>query len=212
MGLSSLPRSLTGQPVFKTMKNMMDAKVGKRSNAKAIVGVGWYNMLRRKHGREQILAMTVGQLVELKAKLDADLKACGIDADAHDGDVQRAISEAGNAIKAKVVKKKRRRRRNAKVRHVESDRRIWFLGKDGQPRSLFYVRYIKSPEWKAVRARVISERGSTCSGCMRKFPPYQLQCHHLTYERLGRELDSDLELLCVDCHERHHGRQFTSGN
>jgi hypothetical protein len=28
-----------------------------------------------------------------------------------------------------------------------------------------------------------------------------LQLHHLTYDRLGCELDSDLKVVCVVCHE-----------
>jgi hypothetical protein len=31
-----------------------------------------------------------------------------------------------------------------------------------------------------------------------------LEVHHRTYERLGRERDADLEVLCGDCHEVHH--------
>jgi hypothetical protein len=31
---------------------------------------------------------------------------------------------------------------------------------------------------------------------------YSLELHHKTYERLGRELISDLEVLCKGCHEQ----------
>lgn len=30
--------------------------------------------------------------------------------------------------------------------------------------------------------------------------------HHKTYARIGNEYDEDLELLCMFCHDRKHGR------
>lgn len=34
---------------------------------------------------------------------------------------------------------------------------------------------------------------------------YRLEVHHLTYERLGREADDDLIVLCPSCHREQHG-------
>ncbi len=31
-----------------------------------------------------------------------------------------------------------------------------------------------------------------------------MYCHHLTYERIGQELASDLVALCTACHDRAH--------
>ena len=41
-------------------------------------------------------------------------------------------------------------------------------------------------------------RGARCERCGH---PHSLELHHKTYERLGRELTSDLEVLCRRCHE-----------
>src|SRR4051812_24840716 len=40
--------------------------------------------------------------------------------------------------------------------------------------------------------------------CARCPQTNSLQLHHKTYERLGRELDADLELLCKRCHHKLH--------
>jgi hypothetical protein len=40
--------------------------------------------------------------------------------------------------------------------------------------------------------------------CQRCQARQDLQVHHKTYERLGRERDDDLEVLCDSCHHGHH--------
>lgn len=41
----------------------------------------------------------------------------------------------------------------------------------------------------------------TCQRCKEKLPPGALDVHHLTYERLGNERPSDLQVLCRSkCH------------
>ncbi len=61
-----------------------------------------------------------------------------------------------------------------------------------------YRSAICSKHWRELRARVLSERGAACEGCGES--GCRLELHHETYARLGRELDSDVRLLCVDCH------------
>jgi hypothetical protein len=62
-----------------------------------------------------------------------------------------------------------------------------------------YERRIKSVAWKNMRRDVMRLRGAKCERCERTI---DLALHHKTYERLGRELLSDLELLCSNCHKR----------
>jgi len=41
----------------------------------------------------------------------------------------------------------------------------------------------------------------TCARCKEKFPPGALDVHHLSYDRLGNERPSDLQVLCrAKCH------------
>jgi 5-methylcytosine-specific restriction endonuclease McrA len=70
------------------------------------------------------------------------------------------------------------------------------------PKAVVYAEYIRSPEWAKVRVRKLREVGWKCERCGRK---KHLQAHHLTYERLGRERLSDLEICCRGCHSREHG-------
>jgi hypothetical protein len=62
-----------------------------------------------------------------------------------------------------------------------------------------YREYLQSPLWQSTRERRLQIAGRRCefAGCKAMFG---LNVHHVSYERLGRELDSDLEVLC----ERHH--------
>lgn len=62
-----------------------------------------------------------------------------------------------------------------------------------------YSEYLYSPEWEARRRHIIAQRGPFCEYC--EMGDTTLQLHHLTYDRLYEELDEDLKLLCVDCHE-----------
>jgi 5-methylcytosine-specific restriction endonuclease McrA len=61
-----------------------------------------------------------------------------------------------------------------------------------------YEKHIHSTQWKNTRKAILKMR-DRCEGCGTK---HFLEVHHKTYERLGRELTSDLEVLCKTCHEK----------
>jgi len=60
-----------------------------------------------------------------------------------------------------------------------------------------YNRRIRSTQWKNLKRDLIRLRGNQCERCA---GVTALELHHKTYERLGFEQPSDLELLCYDCH------------
>ena len=62
-----------------------------------------------------------------------------------------------------------------------------------------YENHIRSAQWRNMRADMIRLRGNKCDHCGSS---HKLALHHKTYERLGHELTSDLELLCPGCHEK----------
>lgn len=64
-----------------------------------------------------------------------------------------------------------------------------------------YQRYLKSSHWRTFRLGVIAGRGPYCQRCR---SPKKIQVHHLSYERLGRELPDDVAVLCESCHQRAH--------
>ena len=64
-----------------------------------------------------------------------------------------------------------------------------------------YREYLLSPEWKALRRKVIDRCGGLCEGCREE---RVTQVHHLTYAHVRDELLFELVGLCDACHERAH--------
>lgn len=71
-----------------------------------------------------------------------------------------------------------------------------------------YSAYLRSPEWKQVRGRVIRRDGKTCQHCGGR----ATQVHHTKYTKAHRQGDfrkqptRNLIALCKSCHEKAHGR------
>lgn len=64
-----------------------------------------------------------------------------------------------------------------------------------------YSEYLQSKHWLDLRAAKLHEVNDRCQKCKRRS---KLQVHHFTYERIGHELLSDLQVLCERCHENAH--------
>lgn len=70
-----------------------------------------------------------------------------------------------------------------------------------------YRVYLRSPAWKRRREKALLRAHHQCQICKRRFRfgrGGELEVH-LTYERVGREIDSDLTVLCRECHDAEHG-------
>jgi len=68
-------------------------------------------------------------------------------------------------------------------------------------RRLPYADYLLTSHWRRVRELALEQAGHLCDLCGHDD---QLEVHHRTYERLGFERQSDLVVLCHDCHRDHH--------
>ena len=76
-----------------------------------------------------------------------------------------------------------------------------------------YDKYLESEHWQAIREHVLAQQVEMhghkfcvqCSGTSA-----ELHVHHLTYERLGKELLSDLTIICQPCHDKLHLRDAQS--
>lgn len=66
---------------------------------------------------------------------------------------------------------------------------------------LVYSQYINSPEWVRRRIEYFAHHNRICRACGKGT---NIHLHHLTYERMGRELDRDLMVLCERCHAAVH--------
>lgn len=65
----------------------------------------------------------------------------------------------------------------------------------------WYNQYLKTPEWKAKRSKVLARAKGICEGC----GVYSAsQVHHLTYDRAGDEMLFDLVAVCWECHQKLH--------
>jgi hypothetical protein len=72
-------------------------------------------------------------------------------------------------------------------------------------RKLPYAEYLKTPHWQRLRERALVSAGYRCQVCNSGQGP--LNVHHRTYERRGRELPSDLIVLCEKCHSLFHSQR-----
>jgi hypothetical protein len=68
-------------------------------------------------------------------------------------------------------------------------------------RRLPYGEYLKTAHWQRVRGLALEQAGHSCDLCGHTD---RLEVHHRTYERLGFERQSDLIVLCHDCHRDFH--------
>lgn len=66
-----------------------------------------------------------------------------------------------------------------------------------------YDDYLATVHWRTKRIKIAEQNLFTCQICGKHIPNC-FEIHHKTYERLGRELDSDLMCLCDECHKAEH--------
>lgn len=110
------------------------------------------------------------------------------------------------ALDASTVSKDELVRIGASLRIVRATMRN-ALAEGRAARRIKYADYLDSPGWKLTRKEALVRAGFKCQSC--GVSDIGLEVHHLTYERLGEELETDLMVLCDRCHERAHGRELT---
>ena len=66
-----------------------------------------------------------------------------------------------------------------------------------------YKDYLKTEHWKNKRAQILIIDNYSCQECGDR---ENLQVHHLNYDNLWDEKESDLITLCNFCHAEAHGR------
>lgn len=64
-----------------------------------------------------------------------------------------------------------------------------------------YTMYLQSAEWRSIAEECKRLADYKCFNCG---SVNNLHAHHLTYDRVGEELQSDLICLCSTCHEKAH--------
>lgn len=64
-------------------------------------------------------------------------------------------------------------------------------------RTMSHEDYLKTPEWRETRKRILKRDSYMCAGCHDKQPGVIV--HHYTRDPMQRELDTDLVVLCTPC-------------
>jgi hypothetical protein len=67
-----------------------------------------------------------------------------------------------------------------------------------------YPEYLESDHWRWIRAKIRRRARGWCERCKVN---KRDDIHHLTYERVGYELLTDLIGICSYCHEYLHGKR-----
>jgi len=70
-------------------------------------------------------------------------------------------------------------------------------------RAISYDEYLQSPWWRKRRHARLKKANWKCERCAASVASVA-NVHHLNYDRLGAERDTDLEVLCRRCHAGHH--------
>lgn len=75
-------------------------------------------------------------------------------------------------------------------------------GPDKDPKRVAdYHKYLKSDHWEELKKLVFEWRGRKCQLCMGS---RNLQVHHMTYKRVGKEDPRDVLIVCDSCHKFIH--------
>lgn len=73
-----------------------------------------------------------------------------------------------------------------------------------------YYEYIRSQAWRQRADAAKKRAGYRCQVCYKHRDEVQLDAHHRTYERLGRERPEDITVLCRNCHQLYESNRLQS--
>ena len=73
----------------------------------------------------------------------------------------------------------------------------------------WYREYLKSPEWKLKREKVLKRAKNICEGCAEETA---IEVHHISYANIGDELLFQLVALCEDCHRKAHSSDLVDAD
>lgn len=66
-----------------------------------------------------------------------------------------------------------------------------------------YRNYLQTKHWKNIRNKIRNKYNGKCQICC---STNNINVHNNTYERIGKEDENDLILLCQECHEIFHNK------
>ena len=78
------------------------------------------------------------------------------------------------------------------------------VNKPRTPPPKWYLDYLNSDHFKALRERILEVWGHRCAVCYEHQDSTTIDIHHRTYHRLHKEIDTDVIPLCRRCHDLFH--------
>lgn len=75
------------------------------------------------------------------------------------------------------------------------------LDEPSRPYYKKYRTYVRTLHWLRLRSEKVKSVGNICKKCGTN---KKLQVHHIRYKNLVDVVLDDLEVLCEDCHNKHH--------
>jgi hypothetical protein len=102
--------------------------------------------------------------------------------------------------------KNRKLRQQRKPRLKTNRKRI--SPKEKKENVEFYSWYIRSEKRNNLRIEYLTKYNNICQCCWFKFINSKLRLHHHTYDRVWDERENDLVLVCEQCHEEIHTKDW----
>lgn len=65
-----------------------------------------------------------------------------------------------------------------------------------------YQEYLKTDYWRRLKDKMRKLTHGRCEDCGEHESITALELHHQCYDRIGKEEESDLRLICDECHGR----------
>jgi len=93
-------------------------------------------------------------------------------------------------------KKLERRRKLRLARRLKKQKKLDRL----KTKKQLYNDYLRSETWRQMRQVILERCQNHCEDCGELCD--KLHIHHLTYARFGKEWTTDLQALCITCHEK----------
>jgi hypothetical protein len=115
--------------------------------------------------------------------------------------LRSSYAEKAHRAKAHHHALRSRARKKQRKKLLKKERAAAREAAKAQGRHANYRAYINSKAWKKRRNKFLKDFGYCCQICG---SPYDIEVHHLSYQRLGKEQDRDLQALCRGCHENTH--------
>lgn len=69
--------------------------------------------------------------------------------------------------------------------------------------------YMKSNVWKNKRLEFFKKANNRCECCKLEHSSWALNLHHHTYSRIWYEKETDLAVVCINCHHKIHFDNWT---